>query len=188
MSGLEADYLFRCQDWSDIQDHLPRLYDEACRPGVKVIELGVRTGNSTAAFLAAAEAHDGHVWSVDITNPHAPRMWTESGRWTLHVGDDLDPAIVAALPDQVDIVFIDTSHLYAQTLAELRLYAPKVKPGGVVLLHDTELEAPHGATADDPPFPVAVALRKHAEANGMTVEWVSGCNGLGVLYIPGGAR
>ena len=46
----------RAQHGSDISDHLPRLFELASVPHVKVIELGVRSGDSTSAFLAAAQA------------------------------------------------------------------------------------------------------------------------------------
>lgn len=100
----------RAQHGSDISDHLPRLYELACRPHVKVIELGVRRGDSTSAFLAAAQEYGGEVWSVDITPPVVPSDWENLPFWYPIVGDDLE--VAEQLPDQVDIVFIDTSHTY----------------------------------------------------------------------------
>ena len=44
----------RAQHGSDISDHLPRLFELASTPYVKVIELGVRRGDSTSAVLGAA--------------------------------------------------------------------------------------------------------------------------------------
>ena len=183
MSAITEDLEVRRAAWSDIGDHLYRLRDEASRPGVKVIDLGVRSGNSTAAFLSAAEAHGGHVWSVDISWAPLPEFWYQSGFWSFTIGDDCDPFIVNCTPDEVDIVFIDTSHHFQHTLDELTLYVPKVKPGGVVLLHDTELETPFDAPPDDPPFPVAEAIRKYTAERGLTVEWVTGSYGLGVIHV-----
>jgi len=171
------DYQTAASKWSDIVDHLPRLREEACRPNVTVIELGVRGGNSTAAFLDAAELHDGHVWSVDI-DP----CGGEHHRWTFIQGDDMDPEIIAQLPD-CDVLFVDTSHYFRHTLDELEAYVPKVKAGGVVLLHDTELELPYMCPPDDPPFPVTAALRTFLNDPAAPVEWVSGCNGLAVYRI-----
>jgi predicted O-methyltransferase YrrM len=177
--SVRAEYERRCVEPSDIFAHLPRLYVEASRPGVTVIELGVRSGNSTAAFLLAAEENEGHVWSVDIHPPRVP--WHGHDRWTFLQGDDL--WLTSELPD-ADVVFIDTSHLYDQTQSELELYVPKVRPGGVVLLHDTELEQPDGAPPF-PRFPVRVAVDEYCQENGLTVEYVPGCNGLGVIRIGG---
>ena len=50
---IRDEYKMRLDLWSDIQDHLPRLYSEAATGHCVIIELGVRAGNSTAAFLAA---------------------------------------------------------------------------------------------------------------------------------------
>jgi predicted O-methyltransferase YrrM len=177
---IRSEYDRRCVEPSDIFAHLPRLYAEASRPGVKVIELGVRSGNSTAAFLLAAQENDGYVWSVDIARPRVP--WFGIGHWLFTCGDDLWLANV--LPDDVDVVFIDTSHHYGQTVAELELYVPKVRPGGVVLLHDTELEYPEGHPHGDPAFPVRVAVDEYCAEHGLTPEFVPGCNGLGIIRIP----
>jgi len=83
------EYERRCGDKSDISDHLPRLFQEADQPEVWVLELGVRSGNSTAAFLAAAEKNNGQVWSVDIARPRVPQEFFQSAYWTCIEGNDL---------------------------------------------------------------------------------------------------
>jgi len=178
---IQREYDARSVGPSDIFAHLPRLHAESSRPGVTVIELGVRSGNSTSAFLLAAEQQGGHVWSVDIHAPNVP-YWGHP-RWTPIVGDDLDLGIMDELPDEADVVFIDTTHAYWQTLCELRRYWPLVKPGGVVLLHDVELEHPELAPPGDPAFPVRVAIDEWLnEAEGVaSAEFVAGCYGLGVI-------
>lgn len=171
----------RAQHGSDISDHLPRLFELASRPYVKVIELGVRRGDSTSAFLAAAEAQGGEVWSVDIASPVVPVDWQSLAFWYPVVGNDLE--VADRLPDSVDIVFIDTSHTYVQTKAELKLYSGKVKSGGLIVLHDTELQRPQASPDSDPDFPVAVAIREFVAARGWPVEWVEGCYGLGIISV-----
>jgi Methyltransferase domain len=53
----------------------------------------------------------------------------------LHRGYSTDRA--ADFPDQYfDWIYIDTSHLYQTTFDELRAYAPKMKPGGIIAGHD----------------------------------------------------
>lgn len=182
---IADEYVVRCREWSDIVDHLPRLHAEASTGDALVIELGVRSGNSTAAFLAAVTEHGGHVWSVDVHPPQVPPEWHALDEWTVLIGDDL--AIAHLLPPEVDVLFIDTSHAYRQTANELLTYVQNVKPGGVVLLHDTELERPEAGGPDDPPFPVRRAVDEFCDLYGMTPEYVAGCNGLGVIRIPGGA-
>jgi predicted O-methyltransferase YrrM len=189
VSLLELEYRQRRTRWSDVQGHLQTLYESVCRhPKARVLELGTREGYSTAALLAAAEMVDGHVWSVDLGAPSVPAWWGETGRWTLTVGDDLDPAVADAQPAELDVLFIDTSHTYDQTLDELRLYVPRVRPGGRVLLHDTELDGPDrgyirpGGT--DVPFPVARALDDFCAGVGLAWENHTGSYGLGVIDVP----
>ncbi len=172
--NIGADYQQRLLEWSDIRDHLPTLHDFG--RDAKVIELGVRSGNSTAAFLAAGA----QVWSVDIETPAVPDGWADIG-WRFILDDDL--AVVDDLPDQVDVVFIDTVHTYTHTLAELMAYAPKVRPGGVIICHDTELD--HAPTDPGPPaFPVATAIQEWLAVSGWDVDWHPGCYGLAVIRKP----
>lgn len=186
-STLMDDYRQRAEPWSDIQDCLERLHTAAAAyPQVSILELGVRWGTSTAALLAAAEQAGGHLWSVDIaTTPELEQVrerWETSGHWTFIVGNDMD--IDWAGPGW-DVLFIDTSHAYDHTLAELRKYVPLVKPGGVVYLHDTKLETPElvGPTL---PYPVARALDTFCAETGR--EWVElGAQyGLGKITAPNG--
>lgn len=179
---IEQEFLRRCADGSDIHEHLPRLYEEACRPGVRVIELGVRSGNSTAAFLRAIQEYGGELWSVDIGRLRVPDEWFAVDGWHQLIGDDLE--LVDQLPDDVDVLFIDTSHTYEQTLAELNAYWGKVKPGGVIICHDTELEHPDASPPSDPPYPVSEAIRAWSDDKSVTIDWVSGCYGLAVIYVP----
>jgi predicted O-methyltransferase YrrM len=176
---IADEYNLRCMMASDIVDHLPRLHAEASRPGVVVIELGVRSGNSTAAFLAAAELFDGHVYSVDIARPHVP--WFGHPRWSLFIGDDLD--VADELPE-CDVLFVDTSHQYQQTRDELAIYGAKVRTGGVILMHDTELQYPDAHPDGDPEYPVRTAVDDYCDATGLTAEYASGCYGLGIIRIP----
>ena len=120
---------------------VPLAYAETIRVKArKIIDLGVHHGLSTRTFLIAAIETDGHVWSVDIQDCPVARKfinsWGLGNRWTFKVMDSLD-FIKTWQNGPVDIVHIDTSHAYEQTLKELEAYAPIVRPGGLILLHDT---------------------------------------------------
>ncbi len=175
-------YAERCGIDSDIVGHLPRLYSEAAKGNAQVIELGVRTGNSTSAFLAAVEQHGGHLWSVDIVQPDVPWEWLDHPSWTLTIGDDIQ--VADQLPDGVDVLFIDTSHFYNATVRELRTYVPKVRYGGVVLMHDTEMSRQH---PKEPIYPVHAAIEKYVKrfhrGPKLRPEYVTGSCGLGVLRV-----
>ena len=160
---LQDEYLARLRDPgtdrepNDIRDEMPYLLQAAAGVnGWRVLELGVRSGRSTSAFLAAAAQVRGHVWSVDIAEPQVPAWWRTCGYWTFKQADDLDVTPeLEGWPDSYGIVFIDTSHTVTHTLAELRRFVPYVAAGGVVLCHDTRLTDPANPLA---PPGVAAAL------------------------------
>lgn len=105
----------------------------------QIVELGTRDGNSTMALLESARAVGGHVTSVDIEPClHARRRVENAGllqTWTFIQANDmeLEPP---QIPARLDFLFIDTSHLYAPTLAELKKYSAYLQPGAWIALHD----------------------------------------------------
>jgi predicted O-methyltransferase YrrM len=185
--ALEAEYEVRLRDWSDIQGHLQFLHDRAASvPEPTLLELGVRSGNSTAILLAAACRTDGHLWSVDLEQPRVPSWWPLTGLWTVTVGDDLDQTVIEAQPEQVDLLLLDTSHEFDHTLAELRAYVPRVKPGGVVCCHDTLLVGhdAQGMGIEGPNGPVRRALGAYCAEAGLQWSNRLGSFGMGVIEIP----
>lgn len=189
MTALSEEYQRRLAVWSDVQDCQERLYTAASsRPGARVLELGVRAGHSTSALLAGAEASGGHVWSADIAAPAAevPAEWFISGRWTFILGD----SVTIPLPRDVpfDVVFIDSSHAYEHTLAELRRFVPLVSPGGTVFLHDTRYEPIPWEVGGvpQPHFPVARALDTFCEETGRSWTDHDAQFGLGEIAQPNG--
>jgi len=175
--NLETAYNEACSTPSDINEHLPTLFDLTATAGT-VVELGTRGGVSTLAFLHALTGR-GHLWSVDIDpRPDLP----EFDHWTFIEGDDCSPEVFAQLPTGVDVVFIDTSHAYPHTVDELALYRWLVRPGGVIVLHDTELQFP-GGIAPGPAFPVKRAVVEFCERE--QLEWFNypNNNGLGVIQL-----
>lgn len=169
---------------SDIAAHFPRFFQivAACRPRT-ILELGVRNGDSTVAWLMAlAHVSSGELWSVDI----APCPLPQFAGWRFILGDDLDPAVSAQLPASIDVLFIDTSHAYEHTLSELALYGPRVRRGGFIVCHDTENEHPeeHGEPIPpQEPFPVKRALDEWCAQHGQ--HWTNDPQswGLGVVEI-----
>lgn len=120
------------RDQVDMYPHYPTL-TRLARECATIIEWGVRGGVSSWAFLDGLP-EDGRLVSVDIVPCTVPLRVAGDPRWTFIVGDDLDPAVRAQLPARADIVFIDTSHTYEQTIAELDIaldYTPRR-----IVLHD----------------------------------------------------
>ena len=177
MSWL-PDYQRAAAQSTDIAHYLPILFGYAARyPGVRIVELGTDIGESTTALLAAAQVAEGHVWSVD----HNPRIefarvhdaHSGMGRWTW-ICDDTRAA-AAKVPGRIDVLFVDASHLYDETCAEIEVYLPKVVPGGVALFHDTDKPG-----TDDK---VREALDDTLQQWNLTWHEIPGRCGLGVVHV-----
>ncbi|HMI48900.1 MAG TPA: class I SAM-dependent methyltransferase [Gemmatimonadaceae bacterium] len=164
---------------TDVQGHLGTFVELVVElDASQVIELGSRSGVSTIAWLYALE-NRGHLWAVDVS-PAPPIEGCE--HWTFVQGDDCSPGVLAQLPYEVDIVFIDTSHAYEHTLRELELYLPRVRAGGRILLHDTELEYPE-LIGPSVPFPVKRAIEAFCAQHDLTWTNHEHCNGLGIVEV-----
>ena len=143
--------LERSRAKTDIAAHMPRLFafvlgeDEGGYPRRRILELGVRWGESTLAFLCGADLVGGFVLSCDITPCSVARKRVEemglSHRWLFVVADDRK--FLPSLHGQFDLILIDTSHELEHTLFELRESARLLakRKGALVLLHDYELSS-----------------------------------------------
>ena len=115
--------------------HLIRLYHlTVALPKEKVIvELGVRGGESTTALLAAVNDSGGHLYSVDVVN--CSHVYHGEPNWSFFFGNDM--VILKTWNQKIDHLFIDTSHTFEHTLAELRGWSSWLQPWGIITLHDT---------------------------------------------------
>lgn len=136
-------------EWSkrrtDIADHLLTLYGEAIELKPRVmVELGVRTGESTRVLVAAAERVGATLVSVDIDDCSGV---ARSPAWRFVRSDDVEfgkrwPSWAESngLPKLIDFLFIDTSHLYEHTKAEITTWFPYLAPGAKAAFHDTNIK------------------------------------------------
>lgn len=179
---LAKQYEQVCVTPSDIYLHLPRFVEMVLELDAKhVVELGTRTGVSTIAWLYALEQTGGRLTSVDIDE--RPDIGTHT-HWRFIQGDDCTPEVVSAVSTPApDIVFIDTSHHYLHTCRELAIYRWVVKPGGLIVCHDTELARPEYSPPGDPMYPVRKAITEFVDEN--EFHWVNipDCWGLGVIKV-----
>lgn len=115
--------------WIDMEPHLATLKAFA-RQSQVIVEFGLRGAVSTWAMLdALPEA--GRLIGVDIDpNAPIPDRVANDPRFEQMVGDSL----TVDLPDHADLVMIDSSHEFAQTVAEL-MRAASLTPS-VIALHD----------------------------------------------------
>lgn len=157
---------------SDIQKDLYRFYQLVLETNAQqIIELGVRTGVSTCAWLAGLEKTGGKLWSCDIDKHSAPPQIIGHPQWIFVRGDDLK----VDSPTECDILFIDTSHEYEHTVAELARYAPYVNTGGCIVMHDTSPLWPECRQATDEWIAANEPAKvfRHDNDHGLTIMWVN---------------
>lgn len=158
---------------SDIQHHIGLLYSLAKG---NVLELGTRTGVSTAALLAGVEAHGGRVVSVDI-DPACAGLF-DHPLWAFWEGSSTDADMaqdIATYSGPFSLLLVDSEHTVEQVTTELAVWAPYMAPGGTICIHDPET------------FPgVRRAVRDFCAMLGWNVTWVLPCNGMAVVEVPNG--
>jgi cephalosporin hydroxylase len=203
---LADRYHALCRESVDMHEHMPTFAGAVEELDAKVIiELGVRYGHSTIAWLYGLHVKEhsgGHLWSVDCSFPvpadpasasqiDSINLLDPQGplgvmpNWTFILGYDTWPAVLDVLPqDNVDIVFLDTNHVYEETLVELDLYYPRVRAGGRIYLHDTAIETTGNATTPQPPYPVHTAMQEFCAERDLKYTNNPNCFGLGCIFVP----
>ena len=113
------------------------------KPAV-VVELGCFVGWASAHLAMALQANgNGKLYCVDCdqknleaTVRNLKRLGLDRVTNTL-LGKSMEPAVIAGLPNKIDLLFIDTSHTYRDTLDEILLYSSRVKEAGCMVFHDS---------------------------------------------------
>ena len=138
--------------------HLHFAYDlvAALRPRL-LVELGVDRGESYFAFCQSARENktgthcfgidtwrgDQHAGDYDETTfaqVAAHNRENYEGFSTL-VRSSFDAALGSFLPESIDVVHLDGLHTEAAVRHDLEAWLPKIRPGGLLLLHDVDVQA-----------------------------------------------
>jgi hypothetical protein len=127
---------------SDINENVHILYDLAkeCKT---VVEMGVRTGVSTRAFLNT----DVELLSFDIVLNQAVEKLFDSAKKQGKNVNYIKDNVLAIEIDDTDLLFIDTLHTYDQLKQELKLHGNKAQK--YIAFHDTHTFGLHGEDQRD---------------------------------------
>jgi cephalosporin hydroxylase len=135
----------RATNPSDISDHLLTIYFEALslKPQL-IVELGVRFGESTFVLERVARTVGSKLISVDLDDCSGVSQYPG---WFFIQKDDLQFAAEfpgwcgeRGINPQIDLLFIDTSHYFENTVAEIAAWFPQLAEHSKVILHDTNLK------------------------------------------------
>lgn len=129
--SIENNYYQRCIMKSDINEHLPILYEYA-KQCHHITEMGVRHVNSTYAFL---QGKPQKLVCYDIEP--CPLIENAKDLSTSTILDFKQADVLTIDIDSTDFLFIDTFHTGTQLLAELNRHSDKVRK--YIGLHDTEV-------------------------------------------------
>ncbi len=147
LSGLrELDEVWvRSLVRTDLSDHLVTLFMESLslKPAL-IVELGVRGGESTFVLERVARLFRSKLVSVDLQDCSHVSAYED---WYFVQGDDVTFAKKfeewcreKRINPQIDVLFIDTSHLFEHTQNEIAAWFPFLSHKAKVLFHDTNLK------------------------------------------------
>jgi hypothetical protein len=137
-------------------DHLHFAYDlvATLKPGV-LAELGVDRGESYFAFCQSAAENktgtrcfgvdswrgDQHAGGYDETTfaQVSAHNRANYGDFSTLIRSSFDEALGDFEPDSVDVLHLDGLHTEAAVRHDVDAWLPKVRPGGIVLLHDVDV-------------------------------------------------
>jgi len=122
-------YKAGCDD-GDMKDFLPWIKEHA--KGT-VLEIGVRNGASTSAFLSGVEENGGVVLSVDLAD--CSSIFAGHPQWKFIQSDSQNPKLHVP---EIDVLLIDGDHTREGYKKDLEKFYPLVKPGGIILSHDVD--------------------------------------------------
>lgn len=126
----------------------PVLYaiSRLMKPSI-VVETGVASGVSSTYILASLQANGGgRLFSIDFPNSAdtLPTGWLVpenlKDRWELLVGKSSErlPILLREI-GEVDIFLHDSDHSYENMMSEFHFAWPHIRPGGLLLSDDTDV-------------------------------------------------
>ena len=127
-----------------INDHLIALFNETLSINPQtIVELGVEFGETTFVLERVARLTGAKLVSVDIQD--CSRVSTYD-RWLFVQQDDIQFARefvnwshLNNVKTAIDILMIDSSHLYEHTCQEIQAWFPFLAPKAKVFFHDTNI-------------------------------------------------
>lgn len=171
MDEINKKYQEVCQRPSDIYEHLPTLYELAKKCRV-VAEMGVREVVSTWALLKGLcdseldtkRTSASSLYCVDIEDvPGINRVIDIASQAGVDVLFMKEDSAKVQFPRSVDMLFIDTWHVYGHLKRELEHHQKNVKR--YIVMHDTTIDGVDGESVR-----CGLNVEKQAHASGYPVD------------------
>ncbi len=135
----------RAAQATDINDHLETIFIECLNIQPRlIVELGVGDGESTFVLERVAKLWKSKLISVDIADCQNVSFY----RHRIFIQKDdiafarefMNFCNLNHVEPSIDILFIDTSHLYEHTVEEIRDWFPFLAGRSKVIFHDTNMK------------------------------------------------
>jgi hypothetical protein len=151
MDSIKQKYFQLCDTPSDINEHLPTLF-EYTKKCSSVLELGVRGCVSSYAFASGliSEDNENTGSKLLVLNDVSECNIAELLNYSEKIRDKLDIQwfwindLDLQLDRNIDLTFIDTWHVYGQLKRELDKFSKITKK--YIIMHDTTLDGVYGET------------------------------------------
>lgn len=172
---IESRYERGCRE-GDMKDFLPWIRENARG---NILEIGVRDGASTSAFLLGIEEHRGRLYSVDIKD--CSHLFKGHPQWTFR---QLDSKNLDGPDDSFDIALIDGDHSREGYLTDLKNCFLWVRNGGIILSHDiSPSKTCEEYGGDWPSKAIGEEYFKFCREKGLVHFELPGENGMGVMVV-----
>jgi hypothetical protein len=150
---------------SDIFEHIPTLYKYTTECN-SVAEMGVRDIVSTWAFLHALE-RGGSLYCVDIEDiPSISKVVNLGETLGVKVTFLREDSAKVNLPEEVDLLFIDTWHVYGHLKRELNKHNSRIRK--YIIMHDTTVDGLVGESVR-----MGYNIEKQLESSGYTIDEIT---------------
>tara|TARA_Y100000385_G_C12867559_1_gene540014 strand:+ start:72 stop:638 length:567 start_codon:yes stop_codon:yes gene_type:complete len=140
---IDNAYNFARYQKSDIHEHIPVLYELGLECD-HVTEMGVRTGNSTRAFLKTDAALRSYDLKLDKRMVEIFNEAVKADKDVEYIAGD----VLTLDIEETDLLFIDTWHCYAQLCKELELHGNMARK--YLVFHDTFTYGLRNESGQDP--------------------------------------
>jgi predicted O-methyltransferase YrrM len=124
-----------CTGTSDSDQHLMTLFSLILNiKAKKVLELGVRFGDTTLPLLLGLSKNGGHLTSIDINDTEFVCPENLKQYWTFHKIDAIE--FLEKQTEKYDLIYVDDWHSYLHVKKELELIDKISDKTTLIVLHD----------------------------------------------------
>ena len=164
--SIITNFIAKCNNPSDINEHLPTLRNYASKC-THVTECGVRGVTSSWAFAAGLEGKPrARLVQVDLdTNQNVVRFVTIARKAGINVTFYQQSDLTCPI-EPTELLFIDTWHVYGHLKRELNRWHSSVSKW--IIMHDTTIDAEQGET-----IRCGLNAKKHSVKSGYPLDEIN---------------